>query len=96
MKSNREEVLAAFYNILSSQEKEYENARLLSLEEILNSNEDLQVDFTSLGLIPIFDIFDNDYICYQVKNGSWCIFNIVDEVSFKKDSTLQELLTFKS
>lgn len=96
MKSNREEVLAAFYNIVSSQEKEYENARLLSLEEILNSNEDLQVDFTSLGLIPIFDIFDNDYICYQVKNGSWCIFNIVDEVSFKKDSTLQELLTFKS
>lgn len=96
MKSNREEVLAAFYNIVSSQEKEYESARLLSLEEILNSDEDLQVDFTSLGLIPIFDIFDNDYICYQVKNGSWCIFNIVDEVSFKKDSTLQELLTFKS
>lgn len=96
MKNNIEDILNAFYNIASSQEETYKGARLLSLEEILDCSEDMQVDFSAIGLIPIFDIFDNDYICYQTKNNKWCIFNIVDEISFKKDSTLQELLLFKS
>lgn len=87
---------ATLDNILKNQNKTYENARLLSLEEILNAPEELSVDFVSHGLLPVFDAFDNDFICYQVKNGKWCMFNIVDEVSFKKDSTLAELLNFKS
>jgi len=93
---NTNEVLKALYNILDSQNKQDNNARLLSLEEILDCNEDLQVDFSSVGLVPIFDIYDNDYICYQTKNGKWCVFNIVDSISFKNDSTLQDLLKLKS
>jgi len=77
---NTNEVLKALYNILDSQNKQDNNARLLSLEEILDCNEDLQVDFSSVGLVPIFDIYDNDYICYQTKNGKWCVFNIVDSI----------------
>lgn len=89
------DILNAFYNIVASQDT-FKNARLLSFEEILDSSNDMQIDFSSLNLVPVFDLFDNDYICYQTKNNKWCLFNIVDEISFKKDSSLHELLMFKS
>ena len=46
---NTNEVLKALYNVLDSQNKQDNNARLLSLEEILDCNEDLQVEFSSVG-----------------------------------------------
>ena len=60
---------ATLDNTLKNQNKIYENARLLSLEEILNAPEELSVDFVSHGLLPVFDVFDNDFICYQTKDG---------------------------
>lgn len=76
--------------------KDNKNARLLLAQEIIDASEDMQVDFESFSLIPVFDIFDNDFICFQIKNGKWCVFNIVDEISFKTDKTLEELLLLKS
>lgn len=92
---NTKEIIDAIYNIVKNQEYETQNCRLLSVEEIISANEDMQVDFDSYGLIPVFDIFDNDFICYQKENDKWCFFNIVDEIAFKKDKTLKELLSFK-
>lgn len=74
----------------------YKDAIKLDNSLILNADEELQVDFNKYGLIPVFDAYDNDYICYQIKNAKWSMFNIVDEIAFKKDSTLQDLLNFKS
>ena len=54
--------------------------RILSIEEIRDANEDLEVDFISLQLIPLIDCYDNDYICYDFKNDIWVVFNIVDEI----------------
>lgn len=74
----------------------YSHLIKLGNSSILDAIEDLQVNFIDYGLIPVFDAYDNDYICYQIENGKWCMFNIVDEVSFKKDSTLNELIVYKS
>lgn len=92
IKYNIPGMTALLNNVLTNQEKTYQNARLLSLEEILNADEDLQVDFVQYGLIPVFDVYDNDFICYQTKDGNWCKFNIVDEIRFQKDSRLEDLL----
>lgn len=79
-----------------TKEMKHKNLIKLDISSIINANNELQVDFVNYGLIPVFDAFDNDYICYQINNSKWCMFNIVDEISFKKDSNLQDLLKFKS
>ena len=71
------------------------NKRKLTKEDIFMANEELGVDFQAYGLIPIIDIYDNDFICYQIHNNKWCVFNIVDEMSFCKDSSLSNLIKFK-
>ena len=61
------------------------SVRILSMDEILEASEDMEVDFASYQIIPIADVYDNDYIVYDAKNECWCMFNIVDEVKFGKE-----------
>lgn len=56
--------------------------RLLSAKEILNASAELHVDFTKHGIIPVFDIEDNNFVVFDFKNGCWKNFNIVDEVPY--------------
>jgi len=63
----------------------------LSHNEILNASEEFNVDFIGLQLVPVFDTGDNDYIVFDIKNGNWCKFNIVDSIQFKQKSLLNEL-----
>jgi len=65
--------------------------RLLSNDEILNADEYLHVDFASLGIIPIFDTGDNDFVVFDYKNNKWMKFNIVDESKWGKKDTIEEL-----
>ena len=58
--------------------------RSLSNFEILNASDILQVDFIDKSLLPIFDIGDNDFIVFDLSENCWYLFNIVDEVKFKK------------
>ena len=89
------EVSEEFERVLNNS-AEYSHIIKLENSSILDAMEDLQVNFVEYGIIPVFDAFDNDYICYQIENGKWCMFNIVDEISFKKNSTLKDLLINKS
>ena len=66
--------------------------RVLDYEEIIDADDDLHVDFSSKGLLPLFDCSDNDFIVYDVNNNEWLKFNIVDEVKFRENSELEELL----
>lgn len=66
--------------------------RILSLTEIINAEKDLHVDFPGVGIVPIADCGDNDFIVYDYKNSAWAKFNIVDKTIFKKRATLEELL----
>ena len=40
------------------------NYRLLSYDEILNAEKELDVDFGALGILPVIDCGDNDFISY--------------------------------
>lgn len=66
--------------------------RILSITEIINAESDLHVDFKKKGIIPLFDCGNNDFITYHFKDKIWSKFNIIDEVSFKKKSNINELL----
>ena len=66
--------------------------RGLSNSEILNATEDLQVDLICKSLLPVFDTGDNDFIVFDLSENCWYLFNIVDEVKFKKATTISEYL----
>lgn len=69
-----------------------DNSRVLTFSEIIDAGKDLQVDFVNLGLIPIIDCGDNDFIVYHVADDSWSKFNIVDKTEFRKQRTLDDVL----
>ncbi len=66
--------------------------RKLSQNEISKSEEYLDYDFKNEKLIPLFDIMDNDYLCFDNKKKEYCIFNIIDEISFSNQKDLFVLL----
>jgi len=69
-----------------------DNTRVLSFDEIITAQRDLQIDFADRGLIPLFDCGDNDFIVYNFKECFWAMFNIVDETVFKKRNSIEEVL----
>ena len=66
--------------------------RLLSLSEIAQASENLHVDFVRYSAIPFFDCGENDFIVYLLSENKWAMFNIVDEVFWKKNQSLESLL----
>ena len=66
--------------------------RLLSLSEIAQAPENLHVDFVRYAAIPFFDCGENDFIVYLLSENKWAMFNIVDEVFWKKNQTIEALL----
>lgn len=66
--------------------------RLLSYDEILNAEDELKVEFGKQGVLPLIDCGENDFISYGTNDGSWFVFNIVDEIRFKERESLSELL----
>jgi hypothetical protein len=66
--------------------------RGLSHDEILSAPSDMAVDFIGEKIVPIFDVGDNDYIVYDIAEGAWCRYNIVDGIKFGKSKALTELL----
>ena len=66
--------------------------RLLSFEEVLNAEDEMNVRFSDIGVLPLIDCGDNDFISFGTKDETWFVFNIVDEISFRKRESLSELL----
>ena len=66
--------------------------RILSYKEIADAQVDLHVDFKGMGMIPLADCGENDFIVYHFTDGSWSKFNIIDETVFKKRNALDEIL----
>lgn len=69
-----------------------DGVRVMSFDEIVAASKDLHVDFKDKGLIPIADTGENDFVVYDFLNGQWAMYNVVDDVTFYEDSTLQDLL----
>ena len=66
--------------------------RTLSVSEILEASTDLHIDFVNQGMIPIIDCGENDFIVYHFEESLWSKFNIIDECTFKKRTSLTDLL----
>ena len=58
----------------------------------MNAEPFLHVDFKDRGLLPLFDLYENDFICYQMQNDQFVVFNIIDFSEFDHSSSLMELL----
>lgn len=69
-----------------------DGSRILSYDEIVDAENDLHVAFKEIGILPLVDCGENDFIVYHFIDKSWSKFNIVDETVFKKGSTFEELL----
>lgn len=66
--------------------------RFMSINEILNANQTLGLDLVSKKYIPIIDTMDNDFICYDLNNKKFVLFNIVDEVEIISDENIEDLI----
>lgn len=69
-----------------------DDTRMLSFDEIVDAREDLHVDFTDKGIIPLADFGENDFLVYHFEDGIWSMFNIEDELAFKKKNKLEDLM----
>lgn len=66
-------------------------SRTLSLNEVLNAEEDNGVAFKSRGIIPIADCGDNDFIVWDSRKNAWCMYNILDETLFSITEDFDDL-----
>jgi len=65
--------------------------RKLSNDMILEATEEMNSDFIGNHLLPLFDYGDNDYICYGYSSQLWCMYNIVDDISFNEHEDILDL-----
>ena len=65
--------------------------RTLSPEEVIDAPNDLHVDFRKLGIVPLIDCGENDFIVYHMSDQSWSKYNIADGTIFKKRPQLSDL-----
>ncbi|WKZ31090.1 MAG: hypothetical protein QY318_04610 [Candidatus Dojkabacteria bacterium] len=66
--------------------------RKLSSDMILKATEEMNSDFIGNHVLPIFDCSDNDYLGYDYSSKLWCMYNIVDDVSFNEHEDILDLL----
>lgn len=64
--------------------------RLLTREEILNYKDEFNIEKDDI--IPLIDLFDNDFLIYDIKEEIFSMMNIVDESMFSKMNTIEEYL----
>ena len=78
---------------LASKRMAVGDLRLLSTAEIASFEDIANIDLSSMDLLPVFDAFDNDFVVYKLKEGTWSMFNIVDQVEFNEAESLEEYLS---
>ena len=78
---------------LSSKRITVGDLRLLSTTEIVCFEDVANVNLSDMKLLPVFDAFDNDFVVYGLKEGTWSMFNIADRVEFNEAKTLNGYLS---
>lgn len=66
--------------------------RKLGNDMILEASEEMQSDFKGSYLVPIFDFFDNDYLCYDYAKNTWCMYHTVSGQVYNGHENILELL----
>ena len=65
--------------------------RTLSIEEILEAQTDLHVDFEGQSIVPVADCGENDFIVYHINDKIWSKYNIIDGISYKRRLQFKEV-----
>lgn len=65
--------------------------RLLSIQELLDAEEDMNVGFEKIAIIPLIDCGDNDFVSFDSISSKWCKYNIAEEFEFSVKNSLREL-----
>lgn len=68
----------------------YENMRLVSWGEILNYMNELNIEKTDI--IPLIDLYDNDFVIYDIKTDDFKCINIVDEFIYELPKPIESYL----
>lgn len=68
----------------------YEQRRLLSIDEILNYNLELQIE--DKNIIPLVDCYDNDFLIYDVESKTFMFCYIVDGIKYDKLNDINEFI----
>lgn len=65
-----------------------EHYRILDKDEILNTERYLGLDCLKMGVIPLIDCKDNNFLVYNTGKNVFEMMNIVDGMLFKRYPTL--------
>jgi hypothetical protein len=65
---------------------------ILGYENMLNVNEFLDYDFVSMNYVVIGDLSDNDYICYDLEEDKFKLYNLIDEIDVIERETIEGIL----
>lgn len=80
LSNNIKKVLNAIDTFTSIDGKE---VNIFPLEYIKDfSYKDFGIDFNVLRLIPILDLYDGCYGCYDITCEKWCIYSISDNLKY--------------
>lgn len=61
--------------------------RLMSTDEVANASKELGVDFIAVGIVPVIDIGDNCFVCFDLASNEWLKYNIIDVIGYCRKST---------
>ncbi len=63
---------------------------MISKREIENFENEYQCKID--GIIPLIDVYDNDFIVYICDKNAFGMYNIVDELLFNEDYDVTEII----
>lgn len=69
-----------------------EAIRVLDVEEVVNASEELHVDFVKKRLVPLMDLFDNNFLVFVIAKNKYSIMNINDESLFEDYESIYNFL----
>ena len=67
--------------------------KVLSLDEIIDAETDLGIDFRALKMIPVIDCYDNQFLVYQIDKRNWGLYSMDDDIIFDENESMEELLS---
>lgn len=65
--------------------------RLMSVDEVANASNELGVDFVAAGLVPVLDVGDNCFVCFDLATNAWLKYNIIDATGYCRKQSLEEM-----
>lgn len=69
-----------------------EEIRLFEVLEAVDSSDYFGIDFSSEGLIPLFELEENDIIVYDIGSQLYCKYSLEDESVYKASTDLFGLI----